>query len=187
MAPGLYKRPAGAEVCTVAERRASACLSHMEQMVANAPNPLLERTGSCRPSRAIRASNFPGSKWMLNWRGAAQSLRHGTAAADPVSIKAPQNRVRGAKTSMNAVEIEEAISALAEHPFDAAEFPFLFLQAFGIKETTLKRLRKGEFEQVRPWRRSANQQHPHRRCPARRGHQDASFAESEPGNRQGQG
>jgi len=45
---------------------------------------------------------------------------------------------------MNAVEIEEAISALAEQPFDAAEFPYLFLQAFGNKETTLKRLRKGE-------------------------------------------
>jgi hypothetical protein len=45
---------------------------------------------------------------------------------------------------MNAVEIEEAISALAERPFDAGEFPFVFLQAFGNKETTLKRLRKGE-------------------------------------------
>lgn len=45
---------------------------------------------------------------------------------------------------MNAVEIEEAISALAEQPFDSAEFPYAFLQAFGNKETTLKRLRKGE-------------------------------------------
>src|ERR1041385_4682505 len=45
---------------------------------------------------------------------------------------------------MNAVEIEEAISQLAERPFDAGEFPFAFLQAFGNKETTLKRLRKGE-------------------------------------------
>ena len=45
---------------------------------------------------------------------------------------------------MNAVEIEEAISALAEQPFDGAEFPFAFLQAFGNKETTIKRLRKGE-------------------------------------------
>lgn len=45
---------------------------------------------------------------------------------------------------MNAVEIEEAISALAEQPFDPAEFPFAFLQAFGNKETTLRRLRKGE-------------------------------------------
>lgn len=45
---------------------------------------------------------------------------------------------------MNAVEIEEAISALAEQAFDASEFPFAFLQAFGNKETTLKRLRKGE-------------------------------------------
>jgi hypothetical protein len=46
--------------------------------------------------------------------------------------------------SMNAVEIEEAISALAEQTFNPTEFPFAFLQAFGNKETTLKRLRKGE-------------------------------------------
>lgn len=45
---------------------------------------------------------------------------------------------------MNAVEIEEAISALAEQKFDPQEFPFAFLQAFGNRETTLKRLRKGE-------------------------------------------
>lgn len=45
---------------------------------------------------------------------------------------------------MNAVEIEEAISALVERPFDADEFPYAFLEAFGNKETTLKRLRKGE-------------------------------------------
>lgn len=44
---------------------------------------------------------------------------------------------------MNAVEIEEAISALAERPFDRAEFPFAFLEAFGNKETTIKRLRTG--------------------------------------------
>jgi len=45
---------------------------------------------------------------------------------------------------VNAVEIEEAISGLAEQPFNPEEFPFAFLQAFGNKETTLKRLRKGE-------------------------------------------
>ncbi|MCV0370501.1 DNA methyltransferase [Filomicrobium sp.] len=45
---------------------------------------------------------------------------------------------------MNAVEIEEAISKLAEEPFDAENFPFQFLEAFGNKETTIKRLRKGE-------------------------------------------
>ncbi len=42
---------------------------------------------------------------------------------------------------MNAVEIEEAISQLAEHPFDAATFPYAFLEAFGNKETTIKRLK----------------------------------------------
>lgn len=44
---------------------------------------------------------------------------------------------------MNAVEIEQAVSELAEQPFIAAEFPYAFLQAFGNKETTLKRLRMG--------------------------------------------
>ena len=44
---------------------------------------------------------------------------------------------------MNAVEIEQAITELAEKPFDAANFPYAFLEAFGNKETTIKRLRAG--------------------------------------------
>lgn len=44
---------------------------------------------------------------------------------------------------MNAVEIEEAISQLADQPFDAANFPYAFLEAFGNKEATIKRLRAG--------------------------------------------
>lgn len=44
---------------------------------------------------------------------------------------------------MNAVEIEQAITDLAEQPFDRANFPYVFLEAFGNKETTIKRLRAG--------------------------------------------
>src|SRR5437016_12223353 len=44
---------------------------------------------------------------------------------------------------MNAVEIEEAISQLADQSFDAQNFPYAFLEAFGNKETTIKRLRAG--------------------------------------------
>jgi hypothetical protein len=44
---------------------------------------------------------------------------------------------------MNAVEIEQAISDLAEKPFDRQEFSYLFLEAFGNKDATLKRLRSG--------------------------------------------
>jgi hypothetical protein len=44
---------------------------------------------------------------------------------------------------MNAVEIEQAISELAEQPFDPVEFPYAFLMAFGNKDTTIKRLRSG--------------------------------------------
>lgn len=44
---------------------------------------------------------------------------------------------------MNAVEIEQAISDLALQPFDPAEFAYAFLEAFGNKATTLKKLRSG--------------------------------------------
>jgi hypothetical protein len=44
---------------------------------------------------------------------------------------------------MNAVEIEQAITNLAEQPFDPVTFPYSFLEAFGEKETTIKRLRAG--------------------------------------------
>ena len=42
---------------------------------------------------------------------------------------------------MNAVEIEEAISELAEQEFSPEEFPFQFLEAFGNKPSTIKRLK----------------------------------------------
>jgi hypothetical protein len=42
---------------------------------------------------------------------------------------------------VNAVEIDAAVSELVQQPFDAAEFPFAFLAAFGHNATTLKRLR----------------------------------------------
>jgi len=44
---------------------------------------------------------------------------------------------------LNAVEIEEAISKLAEQPFDPAQFPYAFLEAFGNKASTISRLRSG--------------------------------------------
>lgn len=44
---------------------------------------------------------------------------------------------------MNAVEIEEAITNLADQDFVSENFPFAFLEAFGNKATTIKRLRSG--------------------------------------------
>ena len=44
---------------------------------------------------------------------------------------------------MNAVEIEQAITDLANQPFNPVEFPFSFLKAFGNKATTIKKLRTG--------------------------------------------
>ena len=88
------------------------------------------------------------------------------------------------KGSMNAVEIEEAMSQLTEQPFDAEEFPFAFLQAFGNKQTTIKRLRKRESN--RSDLGGENQQYPYFRRRARRGDKDARRAEGQPGNRQSQ-
>ncbi|MDC8755368.1 lactate dehydrogenase [Erythrobacter sp. sf7] len=48
---------------------------------------------------------------------------------------------------MNPVEIGDAISDLAQQPFDSVEFPFQFLEAFGNKKTALDRLRKGNTNQ----------------------------------------
>ncbi len=48
---------------------------------------------------------------------------------------------------MNAVEIEEAVSELAGAPFDPENFPFDFLEAFGNKPTTLKKLKSGASNQ----------------------------------------
>lgn len=48
---------------------------------------------------------------------------------------------------MNPVEIADAITDLTQQPFDAAEFPFQFLEAFGNKKTAIDRLRKGNTNQ----------------------------------------
>lgn len=49
---------------------------------------------------------------------------------------------------MNAVEIAEAVSELARQPFDAGEFPYALLRAFGRKDVELKRLRKNNTSDV---------------------------------------
>jgi hypothetical protein len=71
-------------------------------------------------------------------------LQDSAATGAGATIPATKQRIASqiGKT-LNAVEIEEAISALAEQPFDAQEFPFAFLEAFGNKPTTIKRLRSG--------------------------------------------
>ncbi len=46
--------------------------------------------------------------------------------------------------TVNAVEIEQAVCELVEAPFDSENFPFAFLEAFGNKAATIKRLRKGD-------------------------------------------
>ena len=48
---------------------------------------------------------------------------------------------------MNPGEILEAIEELVLDPFDRAEFPFLFLRAFGNKDTAIQRLRAGNTNQ----------------------------------------
>ena len=48
---------------------------------------------------------------------------------------------RGA--GMNAGEIEDEISKLAASPFDAQSFPFQFLQAFGVNDAAIAKLKAG--------------------------------------------
>jgi len=45
--------------------------------------------------------------------------------------------------TVNAVEIEQAISELADNPYDAKEFPYAFLECFDNSATRSKKLRKG--------------------------------------------
>lgn len=44
---------------------------------------------------------------------------------------------------MNAVEIEQAISELADLPYDRSEFPYAFLECFDNSASRSKQLRKG--------------------------------------------
>jgi len=44
---------------------------------------------------------------------------------------------------LNAVEIEEAITKLAQQEFDPVAFPYAFLEAFGNKAPTIKKLQSG--------------------------------------------
>lgn len=48
---------------------------------------------------------------------------------------------------MSPGEILEAIEELAVQPFDAAEFPYQFLRAFGNKETAIQRIKAGATNQ----------------------------------------
>ncbi|MDA8889055.1 BREX-1 system adenine-specific DNA-methyltransferase PglX [Hellea sp.] len=45
---------------------------------------------------------------------------------------------------MNPIEIEEQLSKLAGEPFDAAEFPFQFLECYGRKAGEIKSLKQGK-------------------------------------------
>lgn len=45
---------------------------------------------------------------------------------------------------MNPIEIEEQLSKLSCEPFDAAEFPFQFLECYGRKAGEIKALKKGK-------------------------------------------
>jgi hypothetical protein len=60
-----------------------------------------------------------------------------------MSMRARYGRHRK-EFSMNAVEIEEAVSELESKPFDREGFAYDFLSAFGNKDTTIKRLRSGQ-------------------------------------------
>jgi hypothetical protein len=43
---------------------------------------------------------------------------------------------------MNAVEIKDAVSGLAQNTFDLSEFLYELIKAFGNKDVTIKKLRR---------------------------------------------
>jgi hypothetical protein len=96
------------------------------------------------PGSAVETSNLRVMSSNLS-EGASDIIEHtnathrgavagagakGVHAKEPEESNCKTKRKRSKK--LNAVEIEEAISALAEQPFDAHEFAFAFLQAFGL-------------------------------------------------------
>ena len=88
---------------------------------------------------------------------------------------------------MNAVEIEEAVSALADQPFDRAEFPYAFLK----RSATRRRRSSGCAAARRTSPTAAACSRPNNIhiavCAPGEVDEDARGAEGEPGDRQGQG
>lgn len=64
--------------------------------------------------------------------------------ASAAARQIPSGRCDQRGLSMNAVEIEEAVSGLAEAAFKAETFAYEFLQAFGANDATLRKLKNGE-------------------------------------------
>ena len=93
-------------------------------------------------------------------------------------------RYAGKGEQLNAVEIEEAISQLADQPFDPENFPYAFLEAFGNKETTIKRLRAGASNKSDLGGVLQTNNIHIATCDTGTGHEDANGAEGEPGDRQ---
>ena len=100
------------------------------------PTPVLE-------AHCVRSPRLPDDRLSPYDLDGKNGLAKGPLSASATSLRAQDE----CGESMNAVEIEEAVSKLAEAPFDAASFPYAFLEAFGNKDTTIKRLRGGNTNQ----------------------------------------
>ena len=88
---------------------------------------------------------------------------------------------------MNAVEIEEAVSDLADQPFDAAEFPFAFLPPSATRKRPSSGCARARRTSPTCRRRSPAQQHPYRRVPQpARSAQTLTALRDEPDDRDGQ-
>jgi hypothetical protein len=99
--------------------------------------------GGCLPVRDVFVDRRESTGLPLaNCEQVVAILQEEVISRRAVAYVASQ-ATRKEEQTLNAVEIEEAISALAEQPFDAQQFPFAFLEAFGNKPTTIKRLRSG--------------------------------------------
>jgi hypothetical protein len=110
------------------------------------------------------------------------AMRTGILAELPRVCRQKANK----RQIVNAVEIEEAISDLAAQPFDPAAFPYAFLEAFGNKPTTIKRLRSGASNKS-DLGGVLQTNNIHMRPARRARHANPSRAQGQPGDGQSQG
>ena len=113
---------------------------------------LLNARSGISPEMAVRLEKAFGTsarEWLirqLDYELAEVMRRANKIKVEPFRASATESWGE----RMNAVEIEEAISALAEQPFDPAEFPFAFLASLREQGNDHQAAAQGRVEQVRP-------------------------------------
>ena len=153
----FHNHPSGNPEPSEADRRITARLKQvlalldvrvLDHMVRGAlRRPASRSGGSCclrAPNSSLAGVGGVAGVATLARKLSLADTVHTTGGEPPNPHRQRQPMAPRPEVRMNAVEIEEALSALAIESFDGGEFPFAFLMAFGNKDATIKRLRKGD-------------------------------------------